>query len=637
MNVFWDQFNIKQRQAITAPLEHMIINAAAGTGKTSTLAARIIYMQTELDIAPHSILAISFSRTARVRLLEKITEFCKHLHTGSPVKVFTFHGLAFRIIRMAITYGETHLKPRFEVMNTEAEHNYIFASYRDQLLEGVAQNLDRENAHIAFLKIINELRQGSDELEPIHTHEELDPQYAIEVDIGLNMNVTVSCKDVKTVWRRYERILKHNNATDYNGLISEAVRIMSISNGETSNRVRERLQAIVVDEFQDTSRAQNQLLFSLAGSDIAVNVVGDPDQTIYTFNGSSVENMKKFGNDALDTNINVLPQIHMVENYRSTSAILDVANKVRQTTDFDRLLVVAKELKHSKSFDQTDNPVRLVHAPRLELAAEFVAIEIQRLIQEEGVKEHEIAVLVRKNSEYAPQGTMVINALRNTGLLLNTNNDKPLSSVKEESDFMYHFYQEPDTYGKRIDEILEASHEVTLPKYLSIEKFKSYLIDALDSGSEYCYEAAELLYEHLTDESSSADSSGIQVRTVHSAKGEEYKIVFLMYLGDRSFPHGSRPDYEEERRLLYVGVTRAREKLYILGRPGIHQEDFFSDCKTSNSCLERYMVTASSKSIEDDTIVLDSIEVSLINRARAKHISDKVAEREELRQLFEDE
>ncbi|WP_426449642.1 ATP-dependent helicase [Paenibacillus sp. S-38] len=644
MTWFWDSYNLAQKKAITAPLAHMVINAAAGTGKTTTLAARILFLQQEFDIAPGSIIAISFSRTAKSRLVEKVTKLCKENLFGSPVSTYTFHGLAFRIIRIATSLGETWLQPGFNVLESSNNINQLIAEHRDQLLKGVGAGLDEEDALVAYFKAIDELRQGSIDLPPFLNSNQLEKGYVFEVDIGLNTFIKISSDDLKTVWNRYEKLMKSYNKIDYTGLITEAINVLKHSQGLTLTRVQEGLKVILVDEYQDTSSAQELLLFTLAGLNIPVNVVGDTDQTIYTFNGSSLSNMNNFSILAQKTKVPINEPVHMVENYRSTANILDLANKVRNNSEQKKKLIPANEINNEflLSYREKNFPNRLIHAPRLELAADFVAHEIQRLIQEDGVQEDEIVVLIRKNSEYAPQGDTVRQALLKLCLNVDDSSDVSISgSISNRAEhlrYIYEFCQDPGNYGRQIAEVINDKNITSLPEGLSFEEFFSYLNEAHNSGAIYCYEAVDLIFSDInSDESTTSQSpKGIQVRTVHSSKGEEFRVVFLLYLGDRSFPHGSQPDIEEERRLLYVGVTRAQERLYILGRPGIHHEDFFNVCKGPMSVTEKYDVFGGRKE-SDSKIDFDPSKLTLIDNARKMQREKAWEERNSLWKMFEED
>jgi DNA helicase-2/ATP-dependent DNA helicase PcrA len=631
-------YNDKQNRAITAPLAHMAINAAAGTGKTSTLAARIQYLQVELDLLPSSIMAISFSRTARSRLTDKLKELCKKSKIGSPVPTYTFHGLSFRILRIAAGLDETWLKPGFEIIDSLSLGNNSFFERQRSLLNGVFKQLDRETAWEACMKAIDSLRQGSDEMEPCFVPENLDSNVLVEVDIGLNTLIRLKSAEVITVWRRYESMLKQCNAIDYSGLIVEAANVLSQTETETRKRVRDHLKAIVVDEYQDTSRAQEKLLFALAGNDIPVNVVGDIDQTIYTFNGSSSSNMTNFLSRASQTDVSVLTTIGMTENYRSAAPILELANRIRKELTDDRKLVPAFNISDNKIalYRKRNLPVQLIYAPKLELAADFVAQEIKKLVNEEKIDS--IAVLVRKDSEYSPQARTVREVLDLLELKIDVMSIQTQKDRHEHFQFMYDLFRDPEHYGKSLNDLISIDSTLTLPSSMTNEQFRSYIKETLDSGALYCYEAADFLFDSMTMEESDDEREGsnIKIGTIHSAKGEEFRVVFLLYLGDRSFPHGSQPDLDEERRLLYVGITRAQERLYVIGRPGIHSESFFDNCKGPNTSYLEYSIPGGKVS-DVNVTRLDTEIVASIEEARSMQQAKEKEERENLRKLFEED
>lgn len=640
MSKLWGNYNAAQTQAITARLAHMVINAAAGTGKTSTLAARIIYLQTEFDIPASSILAISFSRTARVRLVEKITNLCKKNRMGSPVPTYTFHGLAFRIIRLASGSKETWIKPGFNLIEFTNGQNSFALKFKDNLLKDVGKGIDKDLALTAFMKIIDELRQGSSDMEPYLTPEQLDPNFVIEIDIGQNTLVKVTSCDVITVWRRYDKLLKQFNKIDYTGLIIEATKVLLHEDSEVLRRIQNSIKVILVDEYQDTSRAQEKLLFTLAGIHIPINVVGDTDQTIYTFNGSSIANMQNFLKLAKESQVAVLSSVHMIENYRSTDAILSTANFVRKGLTSGSSLIAAKNIidDNLRSYRNLNLPVRLIHAPRLHLAADFIAREVFKLVHEDGIHENDIAILVRKDTEYAPQGSCVKEALIKLGFDLQpTNNPTANKENNEHLYLVYEFCQDPENYGRLLADTINQTSRLDIPDGLPIETFARLLKEAYDSGARYCYEAIDLLFDNMNiDDNQESIPNGVQIRTVHSAKGEEFRVVFLLYLGDRSFPHGSRPDIDEEKRLLYVGITRAQERLYIIGRPGIHHEDFFNQCKGPMTISEDYLVIGGEQYNESQINTDHSFRV-MVEQARLKQLQEEEAERKKLWEMFEDD
>jgi DNA helicase-2/ATP-dependent DNA helicase PcrA len=628
------QFNENQKQVIAAPLAHLAINAAAGTGKTSTLAARIHHFQTEFQISPQAIIAISFSRTARSRLLDALKELCVVSKKGSPVPTYTFHGLAFRIIRIAAGLGETWLKPGFEVFDIKG-NNPIYHR-KHSLLRGIFSHLDHESAWIAFTAAIDCLRNGSEEMPPYPDPQCLDKTSILEVETTQNTYEQLKTSDIVTAWNRYNSLLTQYNVIDYSGLIAEATKILANEKSQTRNRIVGNLKVIVVDEYQDTSRAQEELLFELAGQDIPINVVGDKDQTIYTFNGSVSSGMENFLKRASQTRVNVLPSIGMVENYRSAKPILDLANRIRPNVTIERQLVPALCEQTNDLLEKQENPVKLVYTPKLKLAADFVANEIEKLLTQEKIDN--IAVLVRKDSEYSPQALEVKLALERKGIEIQVSSKQSQQVRNEHLQFVYEYCQDPDNYSLLLEHILTKGFKKSLPTNITNEEFDALIQEAIDFGATYCYEAVDFLFDNITTEETPQTniSKKIHIGTVHSAKGEEFQIVFLLYLGDRSFPHGNKPNLDEERRLLYVGITRAKERLYVLGKPGIHTEDFLGNCKGDNTEYMEYIVPDGISASAETALLTEEVAAS-IEKARKLQQKKEEEERQKIWEMFEEE
>ncbi|MZP31371.1 UvrD-helicase domain-containing protein [Heliobacterium undosum] len=623
-----DSLNPAQRKAVESPEGHLLIHAGAGTGKTRTLAARTLFLQFEMGIPSGAILALSFSRAARQQLLDRLSSLGWEAGGGSPVQVLTFHGLAWRVVRMATDYGETWLRPNFEIVSSgRGGISPLFDQYSDEFVKAALGTAFRLNGirwrgyagrdilerfeqfdHADFrlvedwrsfpelsvpiwAKGIDMLRQGHPEfVQALVSPEELKTERLITILGNHSVRIQVSTRELRVVWQRYNQILKRRNMIDYPGLVAEAVRILRKPDSLTAHRLREGLRFVMVDEYQDTSRAQEAMLFQLAGSDVNLNVVGDARQAIYTFNGSDVSNILEFPLRAALTGKRVLDPVHLEWNYRSAESILCVANRIAKK------LEVPKEHRGSIKGELQQAPVqtsgetvlwrqsgldvRRVYAPRIDLAADFVATEIERLIKEERVHPGHISVLVRKDSEYSPQASFVIKELERRGIPLHERDKTPESkrvlATKAMTLCQQHFNS---TLEELIDGIICGGFAEELEDEAERNALAELLRESLQSGAVQAWEALETLQDVLEEDGfeKTADTGGVSVRTVHSAKGLEFRIVFLMYLGSRTFPHGIRHDPAEERRLFYVGITRAIERLYLLGTPGPHHADFFGE------------------------------------------------------------
>lgn len=641
---FLSAFNEKQRAAIEAPPGHLAINAAAGTGKTSTLAARILYMQLEMDVPSDSILAISFSRTARMRLSEKLSKYCMEVGMGNEIPIYTFHGLAYRILRLATAHDETWLKANFEVLQPHRDgSNDIYRKHGKYLFESIPPVQEKVALMEFFPKILDELRQGSDDMVGISHPDEIPLGEECQWS-GEHNSLILKTDQIKVIWKKYNGLLAKNNMIDYSGLITEATNALRHPNGETRRRASNGIKYILADEYQDTSRAQEQLLFALAGNDSFVNIVGDPGQTIYSFNGSSVSNILEFSERITAVSSKkVLDSISLTENYRSSENILKMANRVRGNGLYTRPLVPAAECFSSPLVDyrSRNEPVRIIHAPTIELAADFIATEIQRLTKEEKIPLDEICILVRKDTPYSPQGKKVKDRLEQQGLAVSfakeTEQDNSISTLEYLSDV----FMQPEYYGMPISEFLDhriGTISLPLPENVTIEDIRLKVAEYCQRGFELCYEISDDIQDSLDIEPVEEIRPGnVHIRTIHSAKGEEFRIVFLGFLGDTSFPHGSRPDIEEEKRLLYVGITRAQERLYVLGHPGIHHESFLDKCKGDGSINNEHFSLSTASPVSIDMECMDPEAQRIINETRRLHAESDKQQREELWKIFDED
>lgn len=587
MNSLLKRLNSNQFKAVTAPEGHLLINAAAGTGKTSTLAARILYLQIEKGLEPSQMLALSFSKSARQGLVDKLEAYRAELGTGSPIETLTFHGLGFRILRIAASLEETWLKPGFKLLDS---NSVIFEQKAKSFFKDIEY---KQNMANLYAKAIDVVRQGHPDLDLIClSPNDLPEGITFKVETEPSIKVAINSSDLKKVWSRYQTYLKRSNQIDYAGLISEANAVLLLKHSATANRVRQGLRYLFIDEYQDTSKAQERLALLIAGEQIYLNIVGDNEQTIYTFNGSNVSNILQFTECVgRKSNLPVLKPIDLTENYRSSENILTLANRIveKGNSAYKKELKIAVNVSDEVRGYQLDNHhVQLIKVPRLDNAADFIAKEIQRLVREKDVLYSDITVLVRKDSNFSPQGTIVKNVFEQYGIPVGKNKFE-----KQDKKYLYEVIEEFCQY--HYDEALvDLISSIKAGQYkdelngIDADEILLLLNEVVNSGANYAYDALDFLIDTIEQEDVDNEDEGVQIRTVHSAKGLEFRIVFVMFLGDRSFPHGARPNVEEERRLFYVAITRAQERLYLLGKNGIHGPDFFGESTGKGTVLNDY-------------------------------------------------
>jgi DNA helicase II / ATP-dependent DNA helicase PcrA len=598
--------NPQQRDAVTTSSRYTQIIAGPGTGKTTTLAAKILYTQTELGVDTEKILGISFSRSAKSHLLNKMEEFTSIIGYGGKPTILTFHSLAFRIIKFGIRYNESHFREGFGTIPTE---NFI--DLEPSLTRGLCNEYpDRELVNKSLSQAYNLIRQGSHESGPLNSWSEIPQDAHYHVNTYTHGRIIISGRDLATFWKRIIKIEKIKNVTDFQGLINEASRILSLKQ-RTYNEISERFKYIFVDEYQDTSLAQEELLFRLIDRDQTVTVVGDKNQTIYTFNGSNSENMDRFSEYCKRNEPTSSEVVHLTYNYRSTAEIIQVAN------DF-----IEEETIFSANSRNGIKPV-VVETHSKKLASEFIAREIEKLTKDSSISLSDICILYRKNSEHSPQADEVFKQLDKCSIPYNTqeqNKEKAESLIEQVLNVRDEYEDEP------LEEVIE---KLKIKK--ASEELIKFIVDVMNYGGTDTDDLTEYIVEIEEDKHEATNTDAVSIKTVHDAKGLEYPIVFILYLGDREFPHSSRPDIEEEKRLLYVGLTRAQDQLYVLGKKGIEFEGFLDKCIDSDTTHLHFH----SSLAEEKNEGFNEEDKNLIDETTKQQQEEEKKRQEELRKLMD--
>ena len=348
--------NEEQYEAVTTIKGPLLILAGAGSGKTRVLTRRIAELL-HRGILPGQILAVTFTNKAASEMKERVAELVGD--SGSKVWVSTFHSTCARILRNDIEYlGYTR---RFSIYDDDDQNRIIRQIIKDSGLD------PKENPPSKFLRRIdtykNKLLTIDDVIEQRRAHIH-DPFLRI--------------------WRNYEAALKAADAIDFNDLIGMVVRLYE-EHPEVLDKWREKFQYILVDEYQDTNRAQYRLLEMLAASHRNLAVVGDDDQSIYGFRGADISNILGFERDYPEAKI-----IRMERNYRSSNNILALANAV-----------VAANSERIEKRLWTDaasgSLVNFMEAPDPDTEANMVAKGILQLVSQ-GFEYKDIAIIYRTNA-----------------------------------------------------------------------------------------------------------------------------------------------------------------------------------------------------------------------------------------------
>jgi DNA helicase II / ATP-dependent DNA helicase PcrA len=601
-----DPLNERQREAVLTTEGPLLVLAGAGTGKTRVITYRVAYL-IEKGVPGRAILAVTFTNKAAAVMKERIGDLLRSSGLdASDVWVSTFHSFCARLLRR------------------EAPHAGLprdFAIYDD----------DDQTA--AIKRTLMQLDLPADDYPP----RSMRAQISHAKNHGLTEEMEASAeiardeerKEVAKVFRVYNEMLRKASALDFDDLLLRAVELLQ-QNESVRAAWSSRFQYLMVDEFQDTNAAQEELVRLLAGARKNVCVVGDEDQSIYSWRGARAGNLKRFTKDFPGAKI-----IRLEENYRSTQKILDAAAAVVRNNS-DRL---GKTLQATLG---SGDALRFFEAQDSFAEAEFVSGEISSLIRSD--PDARVAVLYRTGAQsrsfeevlrrlgirYRVVGGFsfyeraeVRNALAYVRLLLHPEDDVALlrvlnvpprgigaatfamleTSARESGKSLWEVIRAGEfATGKKLSNALNSFREIVerlqeecagLPPAQLIERVlerSGYLsfveqqdnlehtsraenLGELSNAMAEATEQGQTLEDVLDAAALVADSDEydptipVSLITLHSAKGLEFDAVFLAGLEEGLLPHtrsgSDLSEIEEERRLFYVGMTRAKQSLVI--------------------------------------------------------------------------
>jgi len=387
----------EQRAIVTHPLEPLRIAAGAGTGKTTTVVARLVSLIRNHGISPESALGMTFTNKAAAELADRIRRELPDLAAdGREIEVTTYHGFGLRILS---EFGA--------VVGVERDISVIGAGYVRQLLtESVG---DQNYAHLDMTKAKQRLDDAANlRSQMAENLLSVDRLFAIEPSVGGAEHE--HRLELARILRTYEAHKRDLSVVDYGDLIALTHRLVT-NHPEIAQRVRDRYAVVLLDEYQDTDPAQRELLRAIFDGGFPITAVGDSDQTIYEWRGASLENFANFPEHFPTGEGSRATTLPLTLNRRSDRAILDIANGIRRQIAGDGDYADGA-LALSPRPDATEGEVAVGWFRTEEDEAQWLAQEVQRLGEEEAVPWNEIAILFRRNSSMAVVG----HALRNAGV-----------------------------------------------------------------------------------------------------------------------------------------------------------------------------------------------------------------------------
>lgn len=613
----YDTLNKEQKKAVFQTEGPVLILAGAGSGKTRVITHRISYLMEEMGVNPWNILAITFTNKAAGEMRERVDKLIGF--GAESLWISTFHSMCVRILRRHI-----------DLLGYENSFTIYDTDDQKTLMKQVCRNLNINTKELKEKTILNAISSAKNELiTPLRYREQEDSNY--------------SHRQIADAYAEYQRLLKKNNALDFDDLLMKTVELFHAYEEVLAN-YQNRFRYIMVDEYQDTNNAQFELVRLLAGRYRNLCVVGDDDQSIYKFRGANIRNILDFEKVYPDALV-----IRLEQNYRSTQTILDAANAVIQNN-------IGRKKKSLWTAQGKGNPIRFRQFNTAREEAAFIADDIRRSMRRDPKRRYnDYAILYRTNAqarvleERFVMESIPYNVVGGTNFYERREIKDMLSYLKTidngRDDLAVRRIINVPKRGigatsinrigefaaahdigffealERIDEvdgIAKRTSSKIVPFVQMIHEFRAYLAensledlikhvieetgyegylrtsddedaeDRLNNVDELISKVVD--YEEQAEEGEEGPSLSafleevalvadiddtdeasdrVLMMTLHSAKGLEFPHVYMAGMEENIFPSSMAlfseddNDLEEERRLAYVGITRAKEDLTL--------------------------------------------------------------------------
>lgn len=592
-----DQLNAEQKKAVLYNDGPLLILAGAGSGKTKVLTTKIAYLIREKQVSPYEILAITFTNKAAKEMKERVENLIGE--EARWIQISTFHSFGLKLLRE--NCKDLGYEPNFVIMDSDDSLTIV---------KKIVKELNYDVKQYNPKAIKNKISSCKNELMSPKDYEKY---------IGNDYD-----KVIYEVYEIYEEKLKSSNAVDFDDLLVLPIKLFR-KNKDILEHYQNRYKYILIDEYQDTNEAQYILSKMISAKYKNICVVGDADQAIYGFRGANYKNILNFEKDYK----NAL-SIKLEQNYRSTKNILDAANCViknnqsRKEKNLWSTKGDGEKVTYYRAYDQLDEAhqvasfikkIQKAGKPLNEVAILYRTNAQSRVMEEELLKDSipyhivgglsfysrkeikdllaylkliynekdDVSFLRVINTPKRGIGLKSIQALQTRADENNSSLFEAIDGGKEQAfkDMILTLKKEAEKVSltELIDKVLDASSmkkeleaEKTIEAEVRLENLKEFksITKAFEerlglvSLEDFLYEVS--LVNDKDEYSDGTDK--VSLMTVHSVKGLEFDIVFVIGLEEGVFPHMnslySSYDVEEERRLCYVAITRAKEKLYLL-------------------------------------------------------------------------
>ena len=600
--------NDRQKEAVISTEGPCLVIAGAGSGKTKVLTHKIAYLISEKYVKPWNIIAITFTNKAANEMKERLQNIIGD--AANDLWMGTFHSICVKILRKYID-------------RIGFDHSFLIFDTSDQktLIKECLKDLKVDDKLFTDRAVLSEISNGKNEM--------LEPK-----DYKIKYAGDFRRETIGNIYELYQQRLKENNALDFDDIINYTIKILT-ENPDVLEYYTEKFKYVLVDEYQDTNKAQFMLVSILASKYGNITVVGDNDQGIYSFRGADITNILNFEKDFPGTKI-----IKLEQNYRCTGNILKAANAVIKHNEnkYEKKLWTANDEGELPSIYQSEDEYD---------EASYVVKQINHLKTEEYYKYSDFVVLYRMNSQsraiedilrredipYKIVGglkfyerkeikdiiaylRLIYNTSDNISLKRIINEPKrgigktSLDNIQQISEqngiSMYEVIKNAEQFGLNrvkanaddfinlIEELRTKQNELSISELIKetlnksgytkalelensveaesrIQNLEEFLTVAIEFEEEFADNTLGEFLENITlssdiDNVEDAENS-VTLMTLHSAKGLEFPTVFLVGLEEGIFPGyksiGEENALQEERRLFYVGITRAKEHLFL--------------------------------------------------------------------------
>ena len=603
--------NPQQREAVATTEGPVLILAGAGSGKTRVITHRIAHLISAKHVPPSAVLAVTFTNKAAGEMRDRVSALLAEMALESMPRISTFHSFCVRLLRRdgdALASIRPGFTRTFSIYDDEDQLSIIKGAYKRMGLD------DKQMPHRATLSQISQAKSSKETPAEMYS-KSADPRVT----------------KVAAVYEEYEKELRKANALDFDDLLLESVRLL-FHDADTRDAWNRRLSYIMIDEYQDTNRSQYELMRLLTRTHDNVCVVGDEDQSIYSWRGADIRNILDFEKDYPNATV-----IRLEQNYRSTKNILESAS-----------VVVSNNTERKGKWLWTDadegDMLTIYAAHDAENEALFIADTIDKVIRQH--PDRRVAVLYRTNFQsrqieealrrynrrynvvggisyyqraevkdiiaylklaLAPEDSISLERIINVparGIGKTTVDQaekfaaenglglwEAIGRMLDENQFGTRAHAAMAAFRNMMEELSQAVAAMPLNDALKfIEERTGYRrmleqentpesqarIENLNELMNAAAEAVErgetvrdfLDHAALVAQADALDeASQITLMTIHNAKGLEFPVVFMAGMEDGLFPHSrsllSEGAMEEERRLCYVGMTRAEKRLVL--------------------------------------------------------------------------